>query len=86
MVRLFVSWRLCARTSDTLNALRRLANFVPTQWNHKFVKAEAEARAANAAKNTAEVAATAAQDCNDKRMPLGMQREHHAFLMLQVWM
>ena len=26
-VRLFVSWRLCARPSDTLNAQRRLADF-----------------------------------------------------------
>ena len=26
MVRLFVSWRLCTRRSDTLNALRRLAD------------------------------------------------------------
>ena len=27
VVRLFVSWRLCAQRSDTLNSLRRLADF-----------------------------------------------------------
>ena len=36
MVRLFVSWRLCARRSDTLNALRRLADFHTAGSRNRF--------------------------------------------------